>query len=1349
MNDGSRRNLTGVMAAVVTAGLALGGGMYLWTVRNGEQLTDRNLRELARMGREIEGRLANLHTVLGNLAKATDTTGVKDRALLVPYLSPAVLRPDSTGVSGTRLALSRGLDSMSLTYRGPLGTGDRPPSVEISARWPLAPLRPALLSEYFQMTLLADSSGEVVLSAPESTGIRVHNLSSLLDSVPPDGREAPGPASVGRTVTQIRRATIAGRPYRVFLQPLRVPLVAGAGSGDGGPATWMIAGLVPENRFRQERLALGPAVVLVLGLFLAIGLLSWPFVRAASMGPRERLGVRNLLALVASLILVSGGVGLGLADLAYYGGLRRATFEETGRLADTLEARLRLEIEAAVHQVNDWTDTLRLRIGPVPVDSLWPAARTRADSTRLRSILLKEGLPRDSFTAYPILTMAYWTDSSGRQVAKWTPRPANTSLVSVVNRDYYRAIRDGRGWALHPDSAESPPYFIESIRTWTTDEKSAAISTDVGWAPGAGVGEAGRAPWVGVALTNLASLERPVLPSGISFSVVDSAGRALFHERKERALEENLVDETGDDELLRATLAAHARRDLDVVYRGRRNRLYVRPLRGSPISLVVMLDMAHLATVHFETVFESATLFAAFCVLMLVWFTLVELVVPRKMHWVWPDPAHAGKYFALGIVLTVFVATLFLPTGFAGVFGTPLVCLLIPFQGLGLGLVALSLAQSYDLTMRRARYFGLALAVVSTLTVGAVLLKGAIVADGREAWMLLAVALASAVGFAVVRLEYLVDRGRPVSRRQALRRLEPAWKGLRAWLGRERRAVRAYVYSMVAGLLLVGALPGYLLYQLAFRDRIELLARDNEVTILEGLQARRLRQDSVIRSYRLHGFEDAFDSIPYDTFFGSLPFAICRFPRALCLSDPTAVDDAPSPLPGELDELVPYLSDASLHMRGLRDPQPDRTWAWDDSVPGPRLVAGQDTLLASLPGRQARATPWWWLGLVAGVGLLWWMVRWMSRRVFLIDLWAAPPQQLDEVFRDPTHERHLLVVCTRSTDRGALHPPPEGWEVIDLMDDAVDAGDTPRLARDETASVLCIDHADHRVREGTWGRALLAFLERLVYDPARATRVVLLTSQEPADLLDPEKRSSTTDRYAERWTRLLGQFSRVAVRDGAREALFKKELVEVMRGKKSPAARAAARRAISVLRRECRRPPLERIGRHILETLPADGMAKSDLVARIRWEADTYYEALWTVLGDQEKLVIAQLSSGAVVNPSLGGAVARLLGRGILERGPELRVMNESFESFVRDRAPESVIREWERAGYSSTWQLIRLPFVLGWIGLAMFLFWTQRDLLGNTITFLTTAGVGLAAIGRMVTLFSSGFTSSESKSSG
>lgn len=1359
LNQGGRRKLTGIVAAAVTAGLLLGAGMYMWGVRNAAQLSDRNLRELARMGRAIEGQVNNLDTVITNVARAGTVAGVERLAAVVPNLSrPEVtsyrsgldLARDSAsarcpGTERTDLRLTSALDALELCYEWPAGSSSL---ARARARWSLGVLQPDLRSDYFEMTLLADESGTVLLSAPLATGIRVHRLPLAPDTLPAAARGDGGGG--GRDVSTIQSVTVAGRPYRIFVQPLRLAVKA-RGEGPDGAARWRLAGLVPESRFRQEALALGPSAVLALGLMLIVGFLAAPFMRASTMGPRERLRVHHLLFVVASLVLISGGVGLTLADLAHYVRLRSAVYAQVDRAADRHLKELRTEVRDAIRQLDVLTDRLIAEVGA-------PGAGGGAGPAAAETICLKDSVPRSDLERYPLLTMAFWTSLSGMQVAKWTPRPTNTSLVSVADRDYFTAIRDSVGWQLQDSlvlrhGERTRLYYLNTIRTWTTGEKSAALSTTTDWPAGA-CGADGPTV-VGVVLTRFATLDTPILPPGVSFAVVDTSGKALFHARKERAMEENMLEETGDGGLLRSTLRAHVDRELDVLYRGRRTRLFVRPVPGTPISLVLILDKAQLETVRFEAVFTSATLFAALTLLVFVWLALVEVVVPRKLHWVWPDPTAPGRYFALSTIWALFLVGIVPPVLWPHVFAPHPGHLLVPFQALGLGLAALSLHESGAGTMRRARWFGLGLAVAASAlgVVWQLLWPDAL--TGHTAGSLALIALQSAVtvlAFAMVWLEYS-------ERRDVLqgtwfgRELGPRWCRLRNRIATGPRTVQIYVVAMVLGLQVIGVVPGYLLYQVAFDHQLDLMIRDHEVQTVEALRARSVRADSIARHDHLGAeYREAMDSVTSRLAFGMQLFGICqpaesgtRLPGPFCA--PPASDTADAALapeaerrllPRALLDRVPFLSEPSVAMRQLLESQPDRKWLRARGGGSVTLRDGEYTLAATLPAGIGLPTGWWLVAFPAGVGLLAWILAWVARRVFLVELWASPPVTLAAALDSSETTGHLLVVCTRSTDRTALRARSGEWCILDLMDQAVGEDGAPVLAFDASRDVLCIDHADHRVRESAWGCALLDFLEHMVYVATRPSRVILLTSQEPDNLLYAE--GATPDPgYEERWTRLLGRFTRIAVQDGADQESFGQQLEDIaarLEASGDVARSAALRAARPLLEQECIRPTLQRIGLHIVERYPPSGIARAELVSRIRDEADIYYRALWAVLGAPEKLVIAQLASGAVVNPSCASGVSRLLGRGIIVRGPELRVMNESFARFVRDNAPESVIVEWERAGYASTWELIRLPFVVGWIVVALFLFWTQRDLLGNTIAFLSTAGVGLAAIVRLFALF-------------
>jgi len=92
----------------------------------------------------------------------------------------------------------------------------------------------------------------------------------------------------------------------------------------------------------------------------------------------------------------------------------------------------------------------------------------------------------------------------------------------------------------------------------------------------------------------------------------------------------------------------------------------------------------------------------------------------------------------------------------------------------------------------------------------------------------------------------------------------------------------------------------------------------------------------------------------------------------------------------------------------------------------------------------------------------------------------------------------------------------------------------------------------------------------------------------------------------------------------------------------------------------------------------------------------------------------------------------RLLGRGLIRRTPELRLLNESFREFVFAHAAE-VERECEEIIPASSWDRIRVPLtVLLFVATAVFL-GTQRELLNITTAIASALAAGFPAIAKLI----------------
>lgn len=96
----------------------------------------------------------------------------------------------------------------------------------------------------------------------------------------------------------------------------------------------------------------------------------------------------------------------------------------------------------------------------------------------------------------------------------------------------------------------------------------------------------------------------------------------------------------------------------------------------------------------------------------------------------------------------------------------------------------------------------------------------------------------------------------------------------------------------------------------------------------------------------------------------------------------------------------------------------------------------------------------------------------------------------------------------------------------------------------------------------------------------------------------------------------------------------------------------------------------------------------------------------------------------------------RLVKRGLIVSDPALRLMDESFRRFVKSVSREHEVEAWRQQEGGSAWQLLRAPFLLILIGVALFLFITQKEVYHSTISFMSALTAGIAALFRLLGMF-------------
>jgi hypothetical protein len=162
---------------------------------------------------------------------------------------------------------------------------------------------------------------------------------------------------------------------------------------------------------------------------------------------------------------------------------------------------------------------------------------------------------------------------------------------------------------------------------------------------------------------------------------------------------------------------------------------------------------------------------------------------------------------------------------------------------------------------------------------------------------------------------------------------------------------------------------------------------------------------------------------------------------------------------------------------------------------------------------------------------------------------------------------------------------------------------------------------------------------------------------------------------------------------------------------------------------------LERIRNEMKSDFGAEGPSGSELVNEVADRARPFHQSIWHNCSKDEKLSLIHIALNGLVSFH-SHPLRALMKSGLVARDPALRLSDEAFRRFVASRSFEEEFSVWEKEGRHSYWELVKVPLGLVLITVAVFLFVTQKEFYDSTMTFLSAAAVGLAAILRLLGLF-------------
>jgi hypothetical protein len=472
-----RLNRLRLPAVLLLAFLLLAGAYYGLHYRtNAEYLASRNFRLLATLATQVTEAVRNEGLVFGNVVGPSKGPSGTER-LDLEKLSPRIT-VSNCAATGARLPdqttdeikLWRTLSSSDGAYRLSFKSqregeeGGLPHCGEVKLQDLLDPLFSS--REAFEAVLLANSAGKVVyLHGPKS--LRVEQLNLLIQSRQ-DTKGEPGKDGKGgergfnafQGYSRSAEVQLGGRLYTTFVQPFSLSLASmetgASGKPNDLPEAWLLAGLVTKDELAAKSLALSPSSVAFLLGVLLLAALAWPLAKLKLLGERQRVKKTDvLLVAVCSLLGVSVAT-LFVLDIGVYRTLKSSSEMQLKDFADQMESNLLVEIRKAYDQLGSLEDRPR---PASQVDRLSPDDLQKA--------------PYPNFESFALI------DDKGQQMFKWITGNS-ASPINVAERLYFQRVHQGLTLNVpEPGKTEGPPFFLESVQSWTNGKWQAVIAKPV------------------------------------------------------------------------------------------------------------------------------------------------------------------------------------------------------------------------------------------------------------------------------------------------------------------------------------------------------------------------------------------------------------------------------------------------------------------------------------------------------------------------------------------------------------------------------------------------------------------------------------------------------------------------------------------------------------------------------------------------------------------------------------------------------------------------------------------------------------------------------------------------------
>lgn len=398
---------------------------------------------------------------------------------------------------------------------------------------------------------------------------------------------------------------------------------------------YYLGGFVRSSIFKKESQKVEIFLLVLSILFILLLLIAMPVLKLAFMSSIERLHIRNVVMAGGSLVL---GIPIVLLILfsIYEFVLKgnRQIDNQLVELSKNIEKNFEKEIGTILTKLDEFDR--QMYENPDNLESL-------------------------DFNPYAEFNHVFWIDEEGiaKENLQRTLLNLELSTIEVSSREYFQKIVNDETWKFETDTQDFH-FYLQSIVSWNDFTNEAAISIPSRLITPNLLSD--KYP-VAVITSQLKSVMDPILPEGFKFAIIDAEGQVKFHSDKNRILQENFLDETGNAPDIRSAIYSRMGMDTDLKYHNVNHRAFIQPINSMPLFIITLYDNEYKnAKIQGVISLSIILLFGTFAVVCIMVF-LLWVMQRRKsklrisnfiFHWIKPDESKHLEYQFLTI-LSMFI----------------------------------------------------------------------------------------------------------------------------------------------------------------------------------------------------------------------------------------------------------------------------------------------------------------------------------------------------------------------------------------------------------------------------------------------------------------------------------------------------------------------------------------------------------------------------------------------------------------------------------------------------------------------------------------------------------------------